>query len=441
MQELYTAVGLIKRNGTLAEANTYDGYGEVDQWGYRGERSEREPPATGKAGTDAGVRAATCPQGASTKRATGGFDFNRDGDVDATDADVMNGLAQIGSGNPTTDPTGDWNMDGDVDGDATTGDLKAFNDAMTGSGTPPITLNVSALSNPYHFTGRRLFQHEDPAASVELAPNRQLQYNRNRFYKPDDGRWLQRDPVEYVDWMNLYEYVRTSPARLSDPDGRAGTDPHQTGGCPCTSPGECVWQAQFNLPLGTELPSNKLNPRPSDDPRIPDRIEITTGSAPDRYAKSRVRLDFRLRPRDCGEYKARVQVNALIKLTSVSGNDMSGCSLRQAIVGRNLKTLCGESHWDFNLKPNDIVPGDHPHRWLTLGSTKAFAWLYDGPGRSHEWLTCEKAMSWYDWTAEVSVVEAPDVKFRWGFSATFNYPPPTSLLPIDGTVNVSVSVR
>jgi len=70
MQELYTAVGLIKRNGTLAEANTYDGYGEVDQWGYRD------------------------------------FDFDRDGDVDSGDQNVMNALVTA-NGVPTSDPMGD----------------------------------------------------------------------------------------------------------------------------------------------------------------------------------------------------------------------------------------------------------------------------------------------------------------------------------------------
>jgi hypothetical protein len=35
LQELYTPVGLIKKNGTLAEAYTYDAYGKASVWGYR----------------------------------------------------------------------------------------------------------------------------------------------------------------------------------------------------------------------------------------------------------------------------------------------------------------------------------------------------------------------------------------------------------------------
>lgn len=46
LQELYTVTGLMKKNGTLAEAYVYDAYGKPHLWGYRD------------------------------------FDFNRDGDVD-----------------------------------------------------------------------------------------------------------------------------------------------------------------------------------------------------------------------------------------------------------------------------------------------------------------------------------------------------------------------
>ncbi|MEK6674024.1 MAG: hypothetical protein AABZ47_00045, partial [Planctomycetota bacterium] len=45
---------------------------ELIQMRVKGERSEREHVATGKASTDACVRRATCPQGVSTKRTTGG---------------------------------------------------------------------------------------------------------------------------------------------------------------------------------------------------------------------------------------------------------------------------------------------------------------------------------------------------------------------------------
>ena len=42
---------------------------------------------------------------------------------------------------------------------------------------------------------------------------------RNRVYHPTLGRWLQRDPVGYVDGMGLYEFVRGAPPGHEDPLG------------------------------------------------------------------------------------------------------------------------------------------------------------------------------------------------------------------------------
>ncbi len=40
------------------------------------------------------------------------------------------------------------------------------------------------------------------------------------MYDPKHGRWLQRDPDRYVDAMNLYDYARSKPCSVVDPDGR-----------------------------------------------------------------------------------------------------------------------------------------------------------------------------------------------------------------------------
>jgi RHS repeat-associated protein len=40
-----------------------------------------------------------------------------------------------------------------------------------------------------------------------------------RTYSPELGRWLQRDPAGFVDGVNLYEYVASSPLNLIDPLG------------------------------------------------------------------------------------------------------------------------------------------------------------------------------------------------------------------------------
>jgi hypothetical protein len=46
-----------------------------------------------------------------------------------------------------------------------------------------------------------------------------LPQSAHGMYDPKHGRWLQRDPLGYVDGMNLYEYVKSAPPRLLDPDG------------------------------------------------------------------------------------------------------------------------------------------------------------------------------------------------------------------------------
>jgi hypothetical protein len=51
-------------------------------------------------------------------------------------------------------------------------------------------------------------------------------------YHPTAARFLQRDPVGYVDGMSLYEYVRSSPVGWRDAMGLEEItwhDPYETG--------------------------------------------------------------------------------------------------------------------------------------------------------------------------------------------------------------------
>ncbi len=60
---------------------------------------------------------------------------------------------------------------------------------------------------PYLFTGRR------------YDPETRLYYYRARYYAPEWGRFLSRDPIGYAGGMGLYEYVAGNPVVHVDPSG------------------------------------------------------------------------------------------------------------------------------------------------------------------------------------------------------------------------------
>jgi RHS repeat-associated protein len=69
------------------------------------------------------------------------------------------------------------------------------------------TEGISALGNPYLFTGRQFDYETD------------LYYYRARYYNPDIGRFLQTDPVGYQAGMNWYNYCGGNPLNYTDPSG------------------------------------------------------------------------------------------------------------------------------------------------------------------------------------------------------------------------------
>jgi len=69
----------------------------------------------------------------------------------------------------------------------------------------------SDYGNPYLFTGRDMDVFDNDSLKV---------YNyRMRVFDPYTGRFLQHDPLGYVDGMNVYEYIKSNPMIYKDPLG------------------------------------------------------------------------------------------------------------------------------------------------------------------------------------------------------------------------------
>ncbi|MFC1524965.1 RHS repeat domain-containing protein [Planctomycetota bacterium] len=79
-----------------------------------------------------------------------------------------------------------------------------------GSGTP---ISQSAIGNRILFTGREY--------DIEV----KLYHYRIRGYSADLGRFLQRDPAEDDNLLNLYAYVKNNPINLIDPFGLSVKQP------------------------------------------------------------------------------------------------------------------------------------------------------------------------------------------------------------------------
>jgi RHS repeat-associated protein len=84
--------------------------------------------------------------------------------------------------------------------------------SYTGYGLPTIHTVTSSPGNPFFFTGQRLDRLDADALLV-------YDY-KARVYDPLHGRFQQRDPSEFVDSYNLYEYALSRPSVLTDPSGQ-----------------------------------------------------------------------------------------------------------------------------------------------------------------------------------------------------------------------------
>ena len=145
------------------------------------------------------------------RQSAGRGDMNNDTDINGTDSSrfilAFNGIIW--------DSRADMNDDGLVNGT----DNGLFGTAATTwtETSPTVAQAFSDVFNPYMFQGRPHFAI-DTALSATVG-KLMVNDHRNRFSDPITGRWLTRDPLEYVDSYNLYEYLLSNPVTESDPFG------------------------------------------------------------------------------------------------------------------------------------------------------------------------------------------------------------------------------
>ncbi|MCC6910359.1 MAG: hypothetical protein IT430_20685 [Phycisphaerales bacterium] len=128
-----------------------------------------------------------------------------DGDYDVDTADQTL-ITSIKNGGASYNILADLNLDGAV----TQADLNAFSaysNAVGGRGVLTASNGSATTANDVGYAGY-------------LWNDERVQWHvRNREYDPILGRWLQREPLGYVDTMNLYEYVGSSSIAETDPAG------------------------------------------------------------------------------------------------------------------------------------------------------------------------------------------------------------------------------
>jgi len=80
------------------------------------------------------------------------------------------------------------------------------------------TFRYDAFGNYYQMTGP--FTPRYTFSTKEYLPAAGLYLYQYRVYDPVAGRWTQRDPIDYQDSVNLYQFCGNNPITAVDPDGR-----------------------------------------------------------------------------------------------------------------------------------------------------------------------------------------------------------------------------
>ena len=126
-----------------------------------------------------------------------------DGDGSVSSTELLAILPLLGT--PFTSPNYNPDLDVDRDGQINTSDYLAV---LANFAAGVAEGKVSTVHNIIAYSGYVY----DEAVDLDLS--------RYRWFDPGMGRWISRDPLEYVDSHDLYEYVRSAPTTTLDSDGR-----------------------------------------------------------------------------------------------------------------------------------------------------------------------------------------------------------------------------
>lgn len=138
-------------------------------------------------------------------------DANEDGVVNTLDSNVLSGAFGTTMEDENTTPGYDIRADLNADGVIDSADFNILS-AHFGASSKPTAGWFSTIGNTIGYAGYVW----DNALGGDTTG---MYLARHRWYSPNMGRWVSRDPAGYVDGPNMYMYVSGRPLVLADPLG------------------------------------------------------------------------------------------------------------------------------------------------------------------------------------------------------------------------------
>ena len=136
-----------------------------------------------------------------------------------------------------------------------------------------------------------------------------LLYRRNRYYSPEQGRFVQEDPIGLAGGLNLYGYAGGDPVNFSDPFGLSAEDRDEAGCIPCLGRA-ALWLAAKWRSISAAGSAVAAGSRAANSP---------TGQATIRFAQRGISQTFRH-----GEFAGRTinQVSAGLRSGTIQPNQL-----------------------------------------------------------------------------------------------------------------------